>query len=70
MGAFLTFVGVVVAVVIWWRRFNRTHDTVMSVLKTRQTTLDKRAPRDAGEGPEDGGVSAEAARGVRGALGR
>lgn len=45
MGAFLTFLGVVIAIVIYWRRWTRTHKTVMSALKTAKTSLDKREPR-------------------------
>jgi hypothetical protein len=45
MGAFLTFLGVVIAIVVWYRRWTRTHNTVMSALKTAKTALDKREPR-------------------------
>ncbi len=54
MGAFLTFVGVVVAVVIWWRRFNRTHATVTSVLKRAESSMEKRAPQTLEKDPKTG----------------
>ena len=41
MGAFLTFLGVVIAIVIWCRRFNRARTTVMTALNTTKSALDK-----------------------------
>ncbi|MEQ8697201.1 MAG: hypothetical protein RLT05_11645 [Bauldia litoralis] len=54
MGAFLTFVGVVVAIFLWWRRFNRTHTTVMTALKRAETSLQKRAPQTLEKDPKTG----------------
>ena len=54
MGAFLTFVGVVVAVVIWWRRFNRTHTTVMTGAERAESSLEKRAPQTLEKDPKTG----------------
>ncbi|MCP4306429.1 MAG: hypothetical protein GY788_16495, partial [bacterium] len=45
MGAFLTFLGLAIAVVIWWRRWTRAHKTVMGVLNKAEASLDKRAPK-------------------------
>ncbi len=54
MGAFLTFVGVVVAVVIWWRRYSRAHTTVMTVLKRAESSMEKRAPQTLEKDPKTG----------------
>ena len=51
MGAFLTFLGVIIAVVIWWRRFNRAHSTVMTALNTTKSTLDRQRAQQARQQP-------------------
>jgi hypothetical protein len=45
MGAFLAFLGVVLAIVIWYRRWSRTHKTVMGALNTAKSSLETRAPQ-------------------------